>query len=124
MAIIKCPECGQDVSDKAEVCIHCGAPLKEKEVGPVLISFPAVSSLLAKGVVHCNGREYTCKKGETLSLDIKEPTTIDVKLTWFFGNPSLSINPGDKIVVKVSNLGAISLAKVDSITGNDTTHFW
>ena len=27
MALIKCPECGKDVSDKAEVCIHCGYPL-------------------------------------------------------------------------------------------------
>lgn len=24
MAIIKCPECGQDISDKAKKCIHCG----------------------------------------------------------------------------------------------------
>ena len=24
MAIIKCPECGQDISDKAKRCIHCG----------------------------------------------------------------------------------------------------
>ena len=27
MALIKCPECGQSVSDKASVCIHCGYPL-------------------------------------------------------------------------------------------------
>ena len=31
MAIIKCPECGKDVSDKAEACIHCGYPLKEED---------------------------------------------------------------------------------------------
>lgn len=24
MALIKCPECGNDVSDKAECCPHCG----------------------------------------------------------------------------------------------------
>lgn len=28
MALIKCPECERDVSDKANNCIHCGAPLK------------------------------------------------------------------------------------------------
>lgn len=28
MALIKCPECGEQVSDKADVCIHCGYPLK------------------------------------------------------------------------------------------------
>lgn len=24
MALIKCPECGKQVSNKAEACIHCG----------------------------------------------------------------------------------------------------
>lgn len=27
MALIKCPECGKEVSDRATVCIHCGYPL-------------------------------------------------------------------------------------------------
>lgn len=27
MSLIKCPECGKDVSDKSNVCIHCGYPL-------------------------------------------------------------------------------------------------
>lgn len=38
MALIKCPECGKEISDKAEKCIHCGFPIniqgkegKEKE---------------------------------------------------------------------------------------------
>ena len=29
MALIKCPECGKDVSDRAPACIHCGCPLSE-----------------------------------------------------------------------------------------------
>lgn len=29
MALIKCPECRKDVSDKADKCIHCGFPLSE-----------------------------------------------------------------------------------------------
>lgn len=28
MALIKCPECGKQISDKAEHCIGCGYPLK------------------------------------------------------------------------------------------------
>ena len=31
MALIKCPECGKDVSDKATACIHCGFPLNVAE---------------------------------------------------------------------------------------------
>lgn len=29
MALINCPECGKEISDKAEVCIHCGYPIKK-----------------------------------------------------------------------------------------------
>lgn len=28
MSLIKCPECGKDVSNLAEKCIHCGYPLQ------------------------------------------------------------------------------------------------
>lgn len=31
MALIKCPECGKEVSDKAPACIHCGYPMHLKE---------------------------------------------------------------------------------------------
>ena len=27
MALIKCPECGKEISDKSSACIHCGYPL-------------------------------------------------------------------------------------------------
>ena len=30
MALIKCPECGKEVSDKAPACIHCGFPMNIK----------------------------------------------------------------------------------------------
>lgn len=29
MALIKCPECGKEVSDKSTNCIHCGFPISE-----------------------------------------------------------------------------------------------
>ncbi len=29
MALIKCPECGQSISDKAAACIHCGCPIEK-----------------------------------------------------------------------------------------------
>ena len=29
MALIKCPECNKEISDHAEVCIHCGYPVKK-----------------------------------------------------------------------------------------------
>ena len=32
MALIKCPECGKEISDTSDVCIHCGYKLSNKEV--------------------------------------------------------------------------------------------
>lgn len=33
MALIQCPECGQDISDKAQACPKCGNPINMKS-GP------------------------------------------------------------------------------------------
>lgn len=30
MALIKCPECSQDISDSANACVHCGYRIKKK----------------------------------------------------------------------------------------------
>ena len=32
MALIKCPECGQDISDKSLSCVHCGYPMPKKPI--------------------------------------------------------------------------------------------
>ncbi len=31
MSLMKCPECGKEVSTSAEVCPHCGYPLKKSQ---------------------------------------------------------------------------------------------
>lgn len=31
MAIIKCPECNNNISDKASSCVHCGCPILNEE---------------------------------------------------------------------------------------------
>ena len=35
MALIKCPECGKEISDKAAECVCCGYPLKSVPCPPV-----------------------------------------------------------------------------------------
>lgn len=32
MALIKCPECGKDVSTSAQTCPHCGYQLKKQQI--------------------------------------------------------------------------------------------
>ena len=31
MAIIKCPECGKEISDTVDTCIHCGYKIKNNK---------------------------------------------------------------------------------------------
>jgi len=33
MALIKCPECGKEISDKAMACPNCGMPLRREDKG-------------------------------------------------------------------------------------------
>ena len=33
MALIKCPECGKEISDKAISCPNCGLPLRREDRG-------------------------------------------------------------------------------------------
>lgn len=41
MALIRCAECGKEISDKAKTCIHCGCPLEEMSAsGTVRIKMP------------------------------------------------------------------------------------
>ena len=37
MALIKCPECGKEISDKAENCPDCGYPLTQKKTRKVFV---------------------------------------------------------------------------------------
>ena len=32
MALIKCPECQKEISDKAHICPHCGYPIEEQTI--------------------------------------------------------------------------------------------
>ena len=49
MALIKCPECGKEISDKANACPNCGAPVEKKKVkvhifrAKKLMSYTAIS---------------------------------------------------------------------------------
>lgn len=38
MALINCPECGKQISDKAPACIHCGYPIQTEQAVSTLIS--------------------------------------------------------------------------------------
>lgn len=50
MALIKCKECGKEISDKSDKCPHCGAPLD-----PTAESLKSLGSGMQSLGVGCSG---------------------------------------------------------------------
>lgn len=53
MALIKCPECGMEVSDKAKSCPHCGLILKNRKKLQIIL-FIVFIVLIVIGIILCN----------------------------------------------------------------------
>ena len=78
MALIKCPDCGRDVSERATACIHCGAPLNTKsELIVKLIDFGYVYPLFVKpfdviGLFdEYDNKIMSLRQGETKKISIE-----------------------------------------------------
>ena len=85
MALIQCPECGQNVSDKAEKCIHCGCPLDrvaEKSNGSVVVyGYTGWFLVKPKLKIYLNGKYIgdVSYKARTKEIPITEPTNVEIK---------------------------------------------
>lgn len=68
MALIKCPECGKDISDMSQICIHCGFPLSKKHNDNICV---------------INNKEYDLEdiKNRLLSID-RNNTSESNELIW------------------------------------------
>lgn len=77
MAMIKCPECGNMVSDKAKSCIHCGMPLNiSKTVKIKIIRFPTgmMNQKSSAAEVWYNGKiVWQGYSGQVASFDVESP---------------------------------------------------
>lgn len=71
MALIKCEECGKEVSDKSEQCIHCGNPFSKKE---------------KNNIEHIKVEEETSSKKNSKSKNLNKMTFKDYLLLPFIVN--------------------------------------
>lgn len=75
MAMIKCPECGQEISDKAKKCIHCGKVLiEDKPATKVCSDCGKENPIDATECVHCG-----CPFEEETTVEAPVQTTIAEK---------------------------------------------
>lgn len=81
MALIKCSECGREVSDKAASCPNCGAPIKALTNDVIMIQVDRDPSQPFLGTIveikNSTGRVLASgKAGAVLSFKSKEPVQI------------------------------------------------
>lgn len=98
MSLIQCPECGQNVSEKAEKCIHCGCPLNSTAKNPngtlVVYGFTGWFLVKPKVKIYLDG-EYigdVSYKGKTKEIPITKPTTAEFKRPGL--STSVQVMPG------------------------------
>lgn len=72
MALIKCPNCGQDISDKAKKCVHCGEVLiEDKQTVKVCSDCGKENSIDASECVYC-GCPFEDKKKIVENTQVKK----------------------------------------------------
>ena len=82
MALIKCPECGREVSSRAQACPQCGCPIAAaKTSGPVAIRISKnIQNAIVKICVidssgNCLGE---AKMGGVIRFELEKPTRIKI----------------------------------------------
>lgn len=57
MALIKCPECGKEISDRAASCIHCGCPLQQPQTVYQAETPPMFKEIIRRTPVRMNQKQ-------------------------------------------------------------------
>ena len=87
MALIKCPECGKEISDQSKSCIHCGCPLQSQAQSQIkegtLVIYGYTGWFLVKPSlqIFMNGKYIgdVSYKAKTKEIPIVGPTEIKIK---------------------------------------------
>lgn len=89
MSLIKCPDCGKEVSENAKTCMYCGAPIKrDAKDNKVFIKLPRFRTAKNSTSFKTSNNKCSVKKGndvlwsgyadETAKFDIETETCVDI----------------------------------------------
>lgn len=80
MALIKCSECGKEISDKATLCPNCGAPVNPK-TKVTIIGYTGYFAVYPEVDIYANDvRVGIVHHGETVTIEISEDTVFTFNL--------------------------------------------
>lgn len=88
MAMIKCPECGHDVSDKAKACPHCGfAVADNRPNGYIRVKLTCIRNRAQKvSILSTKGFLWEGSTGQIAEFYLDAPTDVCIKYHSFSGN--------------------------------------
>jgi hypothetical protein len=129
MALIKCHECGKEISDKANACPNCGCPLSEMVTsGVVRIKIPNnivegwVGLFSSRDAIITDGQGTVLWKGrhgENAKFTIDKPTEVIINLGgWAYEVEGIVEPKGKYSLVQdmgVHMLASFTLTEVDVI---------
>ena len=129
MALIKCPECGTEVSDKAAACPRCAYPLQQAQAAQVVeMAFDKVSGQIFNtgcAVYDMSGNELaSCRQGDTISFKCTKPMQVQVKVSGSFGKPTVNVEPGGLYQVSISGMGKVTVQKVSRLREPTKAGYW
>ncbi len=131
MALIKCPECGKEISDKASACPNCGMPLRREDCGTydVVVTRENQWFLInpAATITVDNVNKYELKNGSS----VKIPLSTGAHTLLFSLGPrkteaNINVTENMKINMKMNRVtGEINVTgyKVDSKTNTPNVTF-
>ena len=122
MALIKCPECGKEISDKARMCIQCGYPLDntDKIIGELIIkSQPNPPDTLEKSLtfdILTTSGEVLCtiEPGRVKKIPVHSDMEIYAKPTYRWNKEN---SKTDKIYVKADKTTRVQLTHIRVMLG-------
>ena len=125
MALIKCPECGNMVSNQAKNCIHCGYPINENNAsqlkkqdneGTVIIYGIKQSFLFgATTQIYLDGKYYgAVKAGASLEIKITKDTQITAAAGIHKANYSAKVGKLQKLQIVCDRFwGTLMMQEID-----------
>lgn len=110
MALINCPECGKEISDKSKQCIHCGYPLEES-------NNDNKNSAYSIRLIHCGEQKVKLIKiiREITGLDLKRGKDVVDNLLLIKTN--ISLDEANSIKKQIEEVGGA--VKITEFNAND-----
>lgn len=123
MAMMKCPECGNDVSDKAKACIHCGFPISSLKpiqgAATIKVSKLDMNNLWAKATIidEDTGAEIAkVRQGESFTIKVDKTMNIKVKFGPMMRAATATLNPNESVKYLLDKQTfSLFLTKIDVI---------